>query len=163
MIEEESRGIWRVSYVKIVDESILFYSRVSLSKFSLEALFHLWVWGVFILGWEKNVKLQVFQNRGGSRLDLVARSSHAITKRPVVLFCLVVLQLAWRFNFWHAWHVCYFWRLEAASHPRDQVASLCFLTHSWAFQHFISLTTLTTIPPKYRVTKCWITSKFGTE
>ena len=31
------------SYVKIVDVSILFYSRVFLSKFSLEALFLLWV------------------------------------------------------------------------------------------------------------------------
>ena len=68
-----------------------------------------------------------------SRLDWVARSSHEITERPVVLFCPVVLQLAWRFNFWHAWHVCYTWQLEAASHPRDQVASLYFLAHSWAF------------------------------
>ena len=32
------------------DESILFFSRVSLSKFSLEALFLSWVKGVFILG-----------------------------------------------------------------------------------------------------------------
>ena len=30
-------------YVKIVDESILFFSRVSLSKFSLEALSKSWV------------------------------------------------------------------------------------------------------------------------
>ena len=37
--EEESWGIWRVSYVKIVDESILYNTRVSLSKFSLETLF----------------------------------------------------------------------------------------------------------------------------
>ena len=36
--------------MKIVDESILFFSRVSLSKFSLEALFLSWVKGVFILG-----------------------------------------------------------------------------------------------------------------
>ena len=149
--------------MKIVDESILYNIRVSLSKFSLEALFLLWVKGVFILGWEWNVKSQVFQNRGDSRLDWVARSNRTITERPVVLFCPVVLQLTWRFNFWHAWHVCYFWRLETASHPRDQVASLYFLAHSWAFQHSISLTTLTTIPPKYRVTKCWNTSKFGTE
>ena len=28
---------------KIVDESILFFSRVSLSKFSLEALYNMWV------------------------------------------------------------------------------------------------------------------------
>ena len=36
-------------YVKIVDELILFFSRVSLSKFSLEALNISWVYGVFIL------------------------------------------------------------------------------------------------------------------
>ena len=49
--------------MKIGDESILFFSRVSLSKFSLEALFLSWVKGVFILGREWNVKSQVFQNR----------------------------------------------------------------------------------------------------
>ena len=32
------------------DESIFFFSRVSLTKFSLEALFLSWVKGVFILG-----------------------------------------------------------------------------------------------------------------
>ena len=36
--------------MKIGDESILFFSRVSLSKFSLKALFLSWVKGVFILG-----------------------------------------------------------------------------------------------------------------
>ena len=60
-----------------------------------------------------------------SRLDCVASSSYEITERPVVLFCPVVLQLAWCFNFWHAWHVCCFWWLAAAR--------LCFLAHSWAF------------------------------
>ena len=35
--------------MKIGDESILFFSRVSLSKFSLEALFLSWVKGIFIL------------------------------------------------------------------------------------------------------------------
>ena len=53
-------------------ESILFFFKVSLSKFSLEALLHLWVKGVFILEWERNVKRQVLQNRGGSGLDLAA-------------------------------------------------------------------------------------------
>ena len=64
-----------------------------------------------------------------SRLDWVARSSCEITVCPVVLFCPVVLQLAWLFTFWH---VCCVWRLEAASYPREQAASLCFLAHSWA-------------------------------
>ena len=108
------------------DESILFFSRISLSKFSLEALFLSWVKGVFILRWEWNMKSQVFQNRAGSRLDWVASSNHEVTERPVVPFCLVVLQLACRFNFWHAWHVCSFWWLAAASHLRDPVASPYF-------------------------------------
>ena len=56
-----------------------------------------------------------------SWLDWVARSSCKITVCPVVLFCPVVLQLAWLFTFWHAWHVCYIW----------QATSLCFLAHSW--------------------------------
>ena len=51
-------------------ESILFLFRVSLSKFSLEALLHLWVKGVFIMEWERNVKRQDLQNRDGSQLDL---------------------------------------------------------------------------------------------
>ena len=106
--------------------NLVFFSRVSLSKFSLEAPFLSWVKRVYILGWEWNVKSQVFQNRASSRLDWVASSSHEVTERPVVLFCPVVLQLAWRFNFWHAWHVCSFWWLAAASHPRDPVASPCF-------------------------------------
>ena len=58
--------------MKIGDESILFFSRVSLSKFSLEALFLSWVKGAFILGWEWNAKSQVFQNRAGSQLGLTA-------------------------------------------------------------------------------------------
>ena len=106
----------------------LFFSRVSLSKFFLEALFLSWVKGVFILGWEWNVKNQVFQNRVGSRLDWVASSSHEVIEWPVVLFFPVVLQLAWHFNFWHAWHMSSFWQLAIASHPRDPVASPCF---SW--------------------------------
>ena len=67
-----------------------------------------------------------------SRLDWVARSSHEITVWLVVLFCPVVLQLAWLFTFWHAWYVCCVWRLAAASHSRGQAVSLCFLAHSWA-------------------------------
>ena len=58
--------------MKIMDESILFFSRVSLSKFSLKALFLSWVKWVIILGWEWNVKSQVFQNRAGSQLGLAA-------------------------------------------------------------------------------------------
>ena len=58
--------------MKIGDESILFFFRVSLLKFSLEAFFLSWVKWVFILGWEWNVKSQVFQNKAGSWLGLAA-------------------------------------------------------------------------------------------
>ena len=67
--------------MKIRDESILFFSRVSFSKFSLEALFLSWVKGVFILGWEWNVKSQVFQNRSGSWLSLAAWLSREFQPR----------------------------------------------------------------------------------
>ena len=67
--------------MKIGDESILFFSRVSLSKLSLEALFLSWVKGVFILGWEWNVKSQVFQNRAGSWLGLTAWLSREFQPR----------------------------------------------------------------------------------
>ena len=67
--------------MKIGDESILFFSRVSLSKFSLEAPFLLWVKGVFILGWEWNVKSQVFQNKAGSQLGLAAWLSRKFQPR----------------------------------------------------------------------------------
>ena len=61
-----------------------------------------------------------------SQLDWIASSSRQVIERPVVLFCHIVLQLAWRFNFWHAWQVYSFWRLAAASHPWDPIASPCF-------------------------------------
>ena len=67
--------------MKIGDESILFFSRVSLSKFSLEALFLSWVKVVYILRWEWNVKSQVFQNRAGSWLGLMAWLSREFQPR----------------------------------------------------------------------------------
>ena len=56
--------------MKIVDESILFFSRISLSIFSLEALNISWVWGVFVLVCVWNAKSQFFQNRAGWQLGL---------------------------------------------------------------------------------------------
>ena len=44
--------------------------------------------------------------------------------------------------------------LQAASHPRDPVASPCFTATSWAFLHTLSHTTLTWFPPKHMVTNC---------
>ena len=44
--------------------------------------------------------------------------------------------------------------LAHVQHPRDPIASSSFFAQSWAFLHTLSLTTLTWIPPKYRVTNC---------
>ena len=98
-----------------------------------------------------------------SQLNWVARSIREITVWPVILFCSVVLQLSWLFTFWHTWHVCCIWRLAAGSHLRDRATSLYFLTHSWAINTLSHSLPLQQNPPKYRVTKCWNTSKFGTE
>ena len=76
--EEESEGIWWDSKVEIVGEAIWFFFRVSLSKFSLEALFQSWVKRVFILEWSGMRNVRFFLNRGGSRLDLVAWPSREI-------------------------------------------------------------------------------------
>ena len=48
---------------KIVDESILFFSRFSLSKFSLEALYILWV-RVFIVGYDMECEKSFFSKTG---------------------------------------------------------------------------------------------------
>ena len=88
------------------------------------------------------------------QLNWVARSSREIIEQLVVLFCPVTLQLAWRFNFWHAWHVCIFLQLAAASHPRDLVASLCFSCTLLSISSHYLTYYLTKISPKYRVTKC---------
>ena len=62
-----------------------------------------------------------------SRLDWVASSSHEVTERPVCTFCLVVLQLLWSFNFWHAWHVCNFWWLASREPPARSSCESLFL------------------------------------
>ena len=55
--------------MKIVDESILF-SLGFLSQFSLEALYNMWVEGVFILVCVWKAKGQFFPNRVVWRIDL---------------------------------------------------------------------------------------------
>ena len=53
-------------------------------------------------------------------------------------------------------HTCAsFGDLPAARSNHEALLS----AHSWAFLHTLSHTTLTWIPPKYKVSKCWITSK----
>ena len=50
--------------MKIVDESILFFSRVFLSKFSLESSVHFMGIRVFIVGCMRNAKGQVSNKQG---------------------------------------------------------------------------------------------------
>ena len=77
--------------MKIVDESILFFSRVSLSKFSLEALYNTWVWGVFILVCVWNAKGLFFPNIVVWWLDLVTWLRHESKSRANCLARLEVL------------------------------------------------------------------------
>ena len=140
---------------------------MSQSCFSLGFLsqYSLWKLSTFYgyngyLHWGKNGmrRVRFFKTELAGSLDLrlnwVASSSRKVTAQLVCTFCSVVLQLAWRFNFWHAWHVFNIWRLAAASHPWDPVTSPCFFALSWAFFHTLSLTSLTWISTKYRVTNC---------
>ena len=52
-----------------------------------------------------------------------------------VLFCLVVIQLAWLFNFLHASHVCF---ILASHHSESVASSSCesvLIAHSWSNLH----------------------------
>ena len=125
--------------VKEFEESLIWRLWMNQSYFTLGFLSQNSLWklsffrgyeGYLYLGKNGMWRVRFFKielARGlASLLDWVTRSSHEITEWSVVLFCPVVLQLAWLFNFWHAWHVCSFWQLAAASHSRDPVVSLCF-------------------------------------
>ena len=61
--------------MKIVDESILFFSRVSLSKFSGSSL-HFVSIRVFIVGCMRNEKSQFSTNRAFWQLSLATGTSH---------------------------------------------------------------------------------------
>ena len=105
--------------MKIVDESILFFSKVSLSKFSL------WKFSTF-RGYkgiysgvckecEKSVFIQIGHSGDSvSWVEQVARLSRELTAWPDYIFCLVVLQLSWPFSSLHASHVCHFGDLLVA-------------------------------------------------
>ena len=149
-----------------VNQSYFFF-RVSLSKFSLEALFQSWVIGVFILEWRGMWNVRFLQNRGGSRLDLAAWPSREIQSRDNRMASCPVLSCSAPACMTVHLPACLAYVLRLAACSRESPASpsrkslfSCTLLSNF---HSISLTTLTSNPPKYRVTKCWITSKFGTE
>ena len=77
--------------MKIVDELILFFSRVSLSKFSLENSLHFVGIRVFIIGCVWNVKSQLQPNRVFWQLGLAIGTSHEFEFRDNYLARLEVL------------------------------------------------------------------------
>ena len=146
-------------YYKFVDESILFFSRVSLSIFSLEALNISCVWGVFILVCVWNAKSRFFQNRVGWRLGLttwLSRKFKSRTNRMASLDFLsysapagMTLQLLRMLG-----TCATSGGLQATSYLWGLVSSPYYFAQTWAFLHTLSHTTLTWFLPKYKVTNC---------
>ena len=73
--------------MKIVDELILFFSRVSLSKISLEAFYILWVQGSIYSRVRKECETLVFPKQGGLATGL----SHEFKPRANSLASLGLL------------------------------------------------------------------------
>ena len=80
--------------MKIMDESILFFSRVFSLKILFESSLHFVGIKVFVVGCMRNTKSQFQPNRTFWRLDLAIGTSHELTAWPDWKFCLVVQQLA---------------------------------------------------------------------
>ena len=130
-----------------MDESILFFSRVFLSKLSLKDLYILWIKGY--LYWNENgmrrvsfFKIELADNLV-SQLDWVASSSCELIERASLDFCPVVLQLAWRFSFstcfTHVYHLaaCQSW---ATREIQSWVpASMHSLEHFFTLSHSLLL------------------------
>ena len=80
---------------KIVDELILVFSRISLSKFSMEALTFRGYKGIYSKVREECEKSFLYKTGHSgdslSRLEQVTSLSHEITAKPDCTFCLVVL------------------------------------------------------------------------
>ena len=127
-----------------MNESILFslgfLSQNSLWKLSLNRGYK----SIYIVGWEGMWNV-IFCQTGCSggltfRLGWVASSSREQTAWPAWNFCPVV-------NSWRdastsgMLGMCAsIWRLTAASHPRNPVASPCFFAHIWTILHTLSHT-----------------------
>ena len=68
--------------MKIVNESILFFSRVSLLKILFRSSLHFVGIRVFIVGCMRNAKSQLQPNRAFWRLDLAIGTSRELTAWP---------------------------------------------------------------------------------
>ena len=77
--------------MKIGDELIFLLSRVSLSKFSLEALFESWVYGYIYSRVKRNVKSHILLNRVLWWLALATRLSREFKPRANSLASLGLL------------------------------------------------------------------------
>ena len=97
--------------------------------------------------WEWNAKSQFFKTKLAGdlalRLDWVMSSSCELTEWPIWTFCLVVLQLAWRFSFFacftyvHPLAAC---QLQATHKIQSQVpASMHSLEHFFTLSHTLPL------------------------
>ena len=122
-----------------MDESILFslrfLSQNSLWKLSLNRENK----GMYIVGYiysrvRRNVKSHILPNRVFWQLDLAIGLSREFKLRANSLASLGLLsyseQLARRFSFWHAWHVCF--NLAACSYEpfaKSSRESLLLCTH----------------------------------
>ena len=136
-----------------MDESILFslgfLFQNSLWKLSLNRGYK----GVYIYIYiysrvRRNVKSHILPNRVFWRLDLATGLSHEFKLRANDLTSLELLscseQLARRFSFWHAWHVCF--NLAACNREppvRSSRESLLLCTHLSNSSHSLTHTTLT--------------------
>ena len=142
-----------------MDESIWFFSRVSLSIFSLEALNISWVWGIFILVYVWNAKGQFFQNKASWRPGLATWLSREFKPRTNWMASLDFLSCSapasMTLQLLSMLGMCATsGSLQATSYPQGPVASPYYFAQTWKFLHTLSHITLTWFPPKYKVTKC---------
>ena len=121
--------------MKIVDELILFFSRVSLSKFSLENSLHFVGIRVFIIGCVWNVKSQLQPNRVFWQLELANRTSREFELRANCLVRLEVLSCSATASMTlqlplHASHVCHSSDLPVARSSRKALLDCTLLSFS---------------------------------
>ena len=140
-------------------------SYFSLSKFSLEALYISYIRGIYI-SVRTECEESVFSNRASWRLGLATWLSCEFKLRANWMASLDFLScsatVGMMVQLLCMLHSCASsGDLPVASHLRDLVTSPYFSAQSWAFLHTLSHTTLTWFPHKYRVSKCWITSKLA--
>ena len=104
--------------------------------------------GIYSRIWEGMWKDIFLQNKGAlvcdSRLRWVASSNLQLTEWLDCIFCLVVIQLYWSFNFFHASQVWHSWRVTTcelvASSNRENALECTHLinsSHSLTYNPYI--------------------------